>query len=86
MYSYDKPEYDKMKMLLILDWETELAELNIQEAMGKLESILKKSVEECVPHRTITDTSIQTSMDGSIRSKKGEEEAQFLDQIPEHQG
>lgn len=68
VYSYDKSKYDKMKMLLILDWETELTELDIQEAMGKLESILKKSVEECVPvpHRTITDTSIQTSMDDQL--------------------
>ena len=49
----------QIKMLLNLDWEAELAELNTQEAMGKLESILKEAVEDYVPHRTMIQTTLR---------------------------
>ena len=53
IYSYDKADYNKMGEMLNVDWETELTNLSTQDAMDKLENILAKAVEECVPHRTV---------------------------------
>ena len=41
--------------MLNLDWKTGLADMSTQEAIDKLEHIIKEAVDQYVPHYTVAD-------------------------------
>lgn len=48
-YAYDKGNYDQMRNMLNIDWETRLEGLSTQEAMNTIENLYNEAVEQCVP-------------------------------------
>ena len=59
IYKYDQGDYTKMASLLDIDWERELRDCNIQEAMDKLDKIYKAAEEECIPKTTVSDQNVR---------------------------
>ena len=55
-FQYQKADINKLKQMLNLDWEAELADLNIQDAYQKFLDKYKEAEAECVP-TTETNTS-----------------------------
>ena len=54
LYKYDKGDYKKMADLLNIDWENELRDCTIQEAMDKFDKLYKDAEKICVPTTTIS--------------------------------
>ena len=49
IYNYNKGNYTKMKTILEKDWETLLANKDVQEATDLIEEAYNKAVDECIP-------------------------------------
>ena len=53
-YCYDKGDYNQMREMLSIDWNSTLEGLDAQESMNKIEALYKEAVERCVPKRQQT--------------------------------
>ncbi len=53
---WNKADYQKMKTLLTLDWESLLSNKTTQEAFDILSTEINKAIEECVPTRVTNST------------------------------
>ena len=53
IYKYDKADWDKMRALMNIDWETQFKDLNVNDKWIKLKQILINAVEDCVPKVTV---------------------------------
>ena len=59
VYQYDKGDYKRMAEMLTINWEEELGDLGVQEAMDKFEDRYKAAEKACIPSHTISDTSVR---------------------------
>ena len=50
-YCYDRGDYNQMREMLNIDWNSALEGLDVQESMNKVEALYKEAVERCVPKR-----------------------------------
>ena len=50
-YAYDRGNYDQMRNILNIDWESRLEGLSTQEAMDSFENLYNQAVDQCVPKK-----------------------------------
>ena len=50
-YAYDRGNYNQMRNILNIDWESRLEGLSTQEAMDSFENLYNQAVDQCVPKK-----------------------------------